>query len=154
LDQIRIRNTQSRSGFSGGFARRASVTAAQQAAAVPGTMKQSTLMPPWDPVKLRGGYMVQAVPDPSSNTPPPTRNIKPSGSNHSGRNSVQVHQSRREVRPATARSNLLYQPPTRRADCRRSQFTHRVVANQSEWSWVPPSGITRADSHRHSEGVR
>lgn len=45
-------------------------------------MKQSTLMPPWDPVRLRGGYMVQAVPDPSSKHPPPTRNKNPSGSSH------------------------------------------------------------------------
>ena len=39
-------------------------------------------MPPWDPVRLRGGYMVQAVPDPSSNIPPPTKNVNPSGNNH------------------------------------------------------------------------
>ena len=47
-------------------------------------IKQSTLMPPWDPVRLRGGYMVQAVPLPSSNIPPPTKNVNPSGSNHNG----------------------------------------------------------------------
>ena len=44
-------------------------------------MNTSMLIPPWDPVRLSGGYTVHAVPAPSSTHAEPTMSRYPSTSN-------------------------------------------------------------------------